>query len=153
MTKWYNVGNEKMRFVWVLSKWINSGEFVINKILVSSGRKFQFKTKLRCSQRRQKSSDSPRNYSWQASARVNFPAFGSAVHVIKVTRQNESGIKYLVIRHRGGDTYWYQQRLMGKGLIKPVENINFKSIIITDLDIQRNNKFNEDIKDDIWHHT
>lgn len=38
---------------------------------------------------------------------------------------------------------------MGKGLIKPAENRNFKSIIITDLDVQRNNKFNEDIKDDI----
>ena len=42
---------------------------------------------------------------------------------------------------------------MGKGLIKPAENINFKSIIITDLDVQRNSKFNEDIIDDIWHHT
>ena len=38
---------------------------------------------------------------------------------------------------------------MGKGLIKPAENINFKSIIISDLDAQRNSKFNEDIKDDI----
>ena len=38
---------------------------------------------------------------------------------------------------------------MGKGLIKPAENINFKSIVITDLGIQRDNKFNEDIKDDV----